>query len=317
MLNDFVVQGIIDGDGMERKQKKIATHGSTRIRVHIVSRTLIYQLQRYFLNKKEFCSVYHRPRSYQLEVSDGIKHFGWFDDKNFYPVVKSVERKKYNGFVYNIETEDNTYSIPSALVHNCEAKDEVVDAALPMVDTSEDPLTIMTSTFHKIYGIFQDIWDRAEELGYKRYQWDVFDVAKVFDQAIFDDLESNRLIPDLQKLKELSKGRTGDPQGWIPVANIIKAWRGKRSLDWFLVEYMGQRPSSSGLVNDPVDVDNAAFDLNTESKYNYVEGAECILGIDWGFSSMTSVVDLMAHRDGVLVELENKNYEQTRSDVII
>ena len=199
----------------------------------------------------------------------------------------------------------------------CETKDELVEAALPMVDTSQDPLTILTSTFHKIYGIFQDIWDKAPELGYKRYSWDVFDVVTSFDPKVWDDKELNRQIPDLHKLKKLSKGRTGDPEGWIPIQNVIKAWRGKRSLDWFLVEYMGERPSASGLVNDPVDVDNAIFDPSIETKYNYVSGAECIIGIDWGFSVMTSVVELMGHKDAVKVELENKNYTQVASDVII
>ena len=198
-----------------------------------------------------------------------------------------------------------------------EAKDELVEAALPMVDTSENPLIVFTSTFHKVFGIFQEYWDDAPNKGYKRYSWDIFDVAKPFDQKIFDDERLNKEIPDFQKLKKLSKGKTGDPNGWVPIDNIIQAWREKPTLEYFLVEMMGGRPSQTGLVVNPVDVDNCIFDSSKKSDYDYVEGAFCVMGIDWGFSSMTSLVDFMLWKDRVISLLENKNYTQVPSDVII
>lgn len=199
----------------------------------------------------------------------------------------------------------------------CETPDELIDSALPMVDTSATPLRILTSTFHKVFGIFQETWDRADELGYKRYSWDIFDVVKTFDVSIWDDPELNRYIPDLQKLKELSKGRNGDPEGWIPIKNIINAWRSKRSLDWFLTEYMGERPSAAGLVVEPEDVDRAVFDNKKEIGYNYVKGSETVGGLDWGFSSMTAWVAFMRHADDVKVEIELRTYSQTPSAEII
>lgn len=199
----------------------------------------------------------------------------------------------------------------------CEGKDEIIEAALPMVDTSDNSLIVMTSTFHKIFGVFQEYWDNAKDKGYKRYTWDIFDVAKPFDRKIFDDERLNREIPDLKKLKKLSKGKLGDPEGWIPIGNIIQAWREKPTLDYFLVEYMGKRPSRTGLVSAPEDVDACEFDDSKETCYNYIDGAFCTLGIDWGFSSMTSVVDFMAWKDQIKVMLENKNYTQVASDIII
>lgn len=199
----------------------------------------------------------------------------------------------------------------------CETPDELVESALPMVDVSKHPLRILTSTFHKVFGIFQDIWDRADELGYTRFSWDIFDVAESFDEAIWDDPKLVREIPDLAKLKELSKGRTGDPEGWVPIHNIINAWRGKRSLDWFLTEYMGERPSAAGLVIDPVDVDRAIFEPSEKPEYNFVKGAEVVGGLDWGFSSMTAFVSLMNGRDDTKIELDNENYIQTESKIII
>jgi len=199
----------------------------------------------------------------------------------------------------------------------CETPDELVDAALPMVDTSQTPLRILTSTFHKVFGIFQEIWDRADELGYKRYQWDIFDVVQSFDPSVWDDKDLNRYIPDLQKLKELADGRTGDPEGWIPILNVINAWRSKRTQDWFMVEYMGKRPSAAGLVNDPIDVDNAAFEIATNPQYNYEQGAEVVGGLDWGFSSMTAWTALMQHKDAVKVEVGLRTYTEVIAEEVI
>ena len=208
---------------------------------------------------------------------------------------------------------------PDALMADevCETPDELIEDALPMVATSDKPLTILTSTFHKVFGIFQETWDKAEELGYTRFSWDIFDVTKSFDPAIFDDPILNREIPDLQKLKELARGKTGDPNGWIPINNVVKAWRSKRSLDYFLTEYMGERPSAAGLVLDPVDVDACVFEKKKKTEYDYVSGSEVVGGLDWGFSSMTSFVVLMQHADAVKVQLRNKNYIQTASETII
>lgn len=199
----------------------------------------------------------------------------------------------------------------------CEAKDEIMHDALPMVTSSPTPLTILTSTFHKIFGIFQEIWDQADELGYTRFSWDIFDVTKSFDPAIWDDEELKRQIPDLDELKKLCNGRVGDPEGWVLIENIISAWQGKPTKDWFLVEFMGTRPSASGLILDPIDVEAAMFDKKQTRKYNYIEGAQVVGGLDWGFSSMTSWVALMSHLDAVKVTLKNKNYTQVASKVII
>ena len=198
----------------------------------------------------------------------------------------------------------------------CETDDELVHAALPMINDSEHPLIVMASTFHKIYGIFQETWDSAEERGYLRIQWDIFDVCKEFPADIWER-EDIKKIGGIEKLKSYAKGRTGDPEGWVPIENIFQAWREKPTDDWFEVEYLGSRPSAAGLVLKPEDVDKAVFDETLDKSYNYKKGATCILGIDWGFSSMTSVVELMACRDSVVALINNQNFQQTPSDDII
>ena len=169
-----------------------------------------------------------------------------------------------------------------------------------MVDTSENPLIILASTFHKIYGIFQETWDNADERGYLRIQWDIFDIAKEFspDFWLRPDIAS---IPDIKNLVKHARSRTGDPEGWIPIENIVQAWKEKPTEDWFDIEYMGNRPSSAGLVLKPEDIDRAIFDSDLNNTYSYVQGSNITIGIDWGFSSMTSVTEFMAYKDGIAV----------------
>ena len=158
---------------------------------------------------------------------------------------------------------------------------------------------------------------RADELGWVRLSWDCFDVVQQFDSAIWNDPELNRQIPDLAQLRKRAAGRTGDSEGWIPLANIIQAWREKPSVDYFDVEYMGSRPSAEGMVNDPEDIDACMVpDLESDG-LAYRPGAETAGGIDWGFQGMTVWDVEMAHKDNILVELVARHYTQVRSNTII
>jgi len=80
---------------------------------------------------------------------------------------------------------------------------------------------------------------------------------------------------------------------------------------------MGSRPSATGLVLKPEDVDRSVIAAAKQAVYNIVKGAERIIGIDWGFSSMTSVSDWMKHKDDVKVLVDQRNYTQTKSEDII
>lgn len=204
----------------------------------------------------------------------------------------------------------------------CETSDELIHSALPMVNDSANPLVVMASTFHKIFGIFAETWDNAEERGYTRIQWDIFDVCSTFPADYFENgiMHDGTRVADvtgIDKVKEYAKGRTGDPEGWIPIENVVQAWREKPTVDWFEVEYLGNRPSAAGLVLKPEDVDRAVFDSDTDARYNYINGAQVVIGIDWGFSSMTAVTEFMAHMNQVVVLLDNKNYSQVSSEDII
>lgn len=197
----------------------------------------------------------------------------------------------------------------------CEVKDDLALSAIPSVMSSQNPLIILASTFHKIFGLFQEIWDNADALGYVRFSWDIFDVCREFDPAIWDNERLNAEIPDLQLLKERATGRTGDPEGWVTIDSIIQMWREKQSLEWFDVECMGSRPSTAGLVNNPEDVDACVIDKAEE--FTYRRGADVCGGLDWGFQGMTAWVPVMAFKDNIKAKLECRTWTQVRSSLII
>lgn len=240
---------------------------------------------------------------------------------------KAIETKAVDGNTFSSVTASTKQvrgKHPDVLISDetCETSDELIDSALPMVNDSKNPLVVMASTFHKIFGRFAETWDNAAEKGYLRIQWDIFDVAAkfpadYFENGVMSDGTLVRNINGIEKLKKYAKGRTGDPEGWITIEAIVQGWREKPSENWYEIEYLGTRPSTEGLVLKPEDVDRAVFDSSVDKSYNYVQGATCVLGIDWGFSSMTAVTEVMAHKDDVVVLLNNRNYHQTSSEDII
>ncbi len=284
--------GTIGFDLWYLKDRKVVNMGGSAVQAQIV--------YRYFT---EYCSM-HSSVTAQIEGKPNASKTTSVGGHYFSSVAASP--KQIRGPHPDVLISDET----------CESDDELIHAALPMVDTSDTPLVIMASTFHKIFGIFQETWDNAEERGYLRIQWDVFDIVKEFSPDVWQKPDI-LAIPDITKLMKYARGRTGDPQGWIPLENVIQAWKEKPTEDWFEIEYLGSRPSSAGLVLKPEDIDRAVFDSEVVTAFKYVQYATVIIGIDWGFSSMTAVTEFMKHTDDVVVMLDNKNYSQIPSEKII
>lgn len=284
--------GTIGFDDWYLRQRKVVNMGGSAVQA-----TIVYN---YF---KDYCDIDESIERHIKGKPKAMMTMGI--DGNYFSSV-TASTKQTRGKHPDTFISDET----------CETTDELIHSALPMVDSSQSPLVIMASTFHKIYGIFQETWDNAEERGYLRLQWDIFDVCKTFPADFWEQPEIAK-ITGIDKLKAHAKGRTGDPDGWVPIQNVIQAWREKPTDDWFEVEYLGSRPSAAGLVLKPEDVDRAIFETNKHPEYAFRKGCIDVLGIDWGFSSMTSVVELMGHKDEVVVMLGNKNFHQTSSDVII
>ena len=130
--------GLIDGDGCL---------DGNQVGYHSASKTLVYQVQLMLATLNEMTGwSYVKP--YIREIRGGIVNSkdSWqirgknifldkifysnsyilrsnirysYDDNYVYVPVKSIMKEPYNGLVYNIETENHTYVVSNAVVHNC------------------------------------------------------------------------------------------------------------------------------------------------------------------------------------------------------
>lgn len=134
------------------------------------------------------------------------------------------------------------HTVELIIDEECEAekqgKTKEVRAALWEVSTSKDFHIIKSSTAHFIHGDFLHTWNRAKELGYKRYRW-----------AIAKHKSDN---PDIYQTYMDSKPENWESAvPWIPHENIQELRKEKSNDEW-LVEALGGIGVMAGLVFDPM-----------------------------------------------------------------
>jgi hypothetical protein len=178
-----------------------------------------------------------------------------------------------------------------------EADPKIVAAALPTINTAVPSVNVRASTFHNAEGSFAEVIDNAEEMGYKTYKWDIFDVAQKCDcvdgcqseeQCFREDHWEDYTDPvsgeQTRRLlhRAYCGGRAMYADGWIPITEIVKLWRrGKRNHATWEVEAMGSRPSSKGYVIR--DLTQFATNVTEENGYEvYLPGSPVTITVDWG-----------------------------------
>lgn len=126
----------------------------------------------FFTGIDEYRGAYNEHET-KLNVSE----YYWFDDNFMYLPITKIEIKEFNGFVYNIEVEDDhSYTIESMLVKNCEgfglAHLEAAGCARPTmgVDYSSIPELVTNETG---WVIPPSDWIWADPYGMKRALIDI------------------------------------------------------------------------------------------------------------------------------------------------
>lgn len=179
-----------------------------------------------------------------------------------------------------------------------ETEKNIVEAALPTINTATPSVNVRVSTFHNIEGSFAELIDNHSEMGYALYSWDIFDVCAGCDCAgdgcqseeecfredhyeTYTDSDDGEVKTRL-KHRAYCAGRAKYAQGWIPMEEIQKLWRRtKRNHERFEVEAMGSRPSTKGHVVK----DQKRFSENIVSHTGeelYIPGAPTSICVDWG-----------------------------------
>lgn len=179
-----------------------------------------------------------------------------------------------------------------------EAEAEIVEAALPTINTARPSVNVRSSTFHNAVGSFADLIDNYESMGYSLYKWDIFDVCEGCEctgdeceheekcfredhkEIVIDPVtgeENERLIH-----RAYCGGRARYANGWIPMEEVTTLWkRMKRNHNRWEVEAMGSRPSTTGYVIR----DKNALAINKTERSGeelYVPGSPVTVCIDWG-----------------------------------
>lgn len=124
----------------------------------------------------------------------------------------------------------------------CDADDEIIETSFPMVTGSKHGRTIMLSTPHKFFGIFQRYWDYADEYGFKKYgPWPMTNCS------------------------------------WIP-ESYIENMKIRYTPERFSYEVLGEFPKT-GMQVFPADwIDNAI----TPEPFGVNPNYDSDIGVDWG-----------------------------------
>lgn len=178
-----------------------------------------------------------------------------------------------------------------------EAAAEIVEAALPTVNTARPSVVVRSSTFHNNEGTFADLIDNHDEMGFKLYEWDIFDVCERCD--CIDVCQSPEPCFREDHVEKYTDPETGEEtenmlhpaycggkamyaNGWIPIEEVHALWRRiKRNHSRWEVEAMGSRPSSSGFViKDPKRFKASQVDVPALELYE--PGYPVTVCVDWG-----------------------------------
>ena len=210
----------------------------------------------------------------------------------------------------------------------CEIQDAtLVDAAKPLVNSANPSVIIRSSTQHKVGDSFEECWDNAQKLGYKRFEFDIFDACQTCKRdcsksiqtdptnGCYDAIRKNTYNRDGQLVKKgYCRGRahhdgnifddaadgtitqTYVPEydwskigvdGWVAMDEIFQGYIETDS-ETFEVEWMGKTKTKKGKIYDPYLIDEAEIDGVNITRNTFRRCAKSI-GIDWGFAGMCVV----------------------------
>ena len=178
---------------------------------------------------------------------------------------------------------------------------KVLQAAVQGALSEPDFTIVLLSTFHVPFGFFQENWDLAQERGFARYRWDVYDcmaTCKVgLEEASEDDPLALSYCQGECPLTEVVQDRDAEGQvvgeryegcngrarraaGHLSRDNVLKAKMLNRGTDVWAVEHECKRPTASGLIYNPEAVQAAVTPLSDlERPTGRVRRS---VGIDWG-----------------------------------
>jgi hypothetical protein len=184
-----------------------------------------------------------------------------------------------------------------------EKSERAMRAAMQGPLSEEDSIVILLSTFHVPVGLFQMYWDDAEEMGFSRYRWNVFDAMQRCDAPIdckkcylterreIEVREGTGKKAVKQDVWVGCNGQGRKTQGYLTRHMVIEDKKMNRGTTVFEVEFCNQRPQWMRPIYEPGLVDDALTE-----EIAYATSAPLCVGIDWGLESEDSMCMILGVR---------------------
>jgi hypothetical protein len=177
----------------------------------------------------------------------------------------------------------------------------VLQAAVQGALSEPNFTIVLLSTFHVPFGFFQENWDLAEERGYSRYRWDVYDCMACCKVGLEEATKADpaalaycrRECPLTESVSDSDaegqvvgehfegcNGRARTAAGHLSRDNVLKAKMLNSGTDVWAVEHECKRPTTSGMVYDAEKVQAAVTPLSDLQRP--VGSVRRVVGVDWG-----------------------------------
>lgn len=187
------------------------------------------------------------------------------------------------------------------------------EAAIQTVMSEPDPVVLMLSTFHHPVGMFQEYWDHAEEKGFVRYKWNVFqtmskctipDISKGYLEGKVNELghaipndcmsctltrvdhETDAFGKPVSRIRGCA-GQAVHSDGYQNFEAVVRARDTNKGTSTFHTEFEGIRPDVKIRVVDDEAVDSAKVNGDT---IEWTPDCDIAVGIDWGLAGQTAII---------------------------
>lgn len=189
-----VLHGLMMGDGCYQKNSNVTTYTTISYNLYTQMKHLLRRCRINFNVNLKIRNDGNRKNQYRFEICGNGK-IGDFErdtiksTRNIYignyhmMQVKSVEKVKYEGTVYNFEVEeDNTYTSKIGVLHNCEG------LGIPQIEAAACSVPIITVDYSAMQTVGQKL------------KADLVPIQKMFKE---NESGSYRVYPDNSYLSEL------------------------------------------------------------------------------------------------------------------
>jgi hypothetical protein len=190
-----------------------------------------------------------------------------------------------------------------------ENTDRMISAAMQGAMSEPNFMVLALSTFHHPIGLFQELWDFADERGFSRYNWNVYDAMAKCDAgmetATAEDPKALKFCRTQCPLTERApvfddqgvqtgwkfkgcNGKARDSQGFLPRKNVIIAKKMNRGTNVFEIEYENTRPNWMRPVYDVEWIERTLVEPDWPPPGT--KFLEKSVGIDWGLEGQTALI---------------------------